>query len=119
MRGFGNTQALPINATRGLRDFSDDLASLAQAFGLTAFHLLGWSMGGNVAIQYAIDSPSTLSTLTLQESGSPFGFGGTKGPEGAPIWPDFAGSGGGTANSEFMQRLGRGDRDSDSFHRAQ
>src|SRR5260370_10130104 len=98
MRGFGDTQVLPINATRGMRDFSDDLSSLAQALGLTAFHLFGWSLGGNVAMQYAIDNPGTLRTLTLQAPGSPFGFAGTKGPEGAPIWPDFAGSGGGTAN---------------------
>ena len=25
LRGFGDTEALPIDATRGLRDFSDDL----------------------------------------------------------------------------------------------
>jgi pimeloyl-ACP methyl ester carboxylesterase len=115
MRGFGDTQVLPIDATRGLRDFSDDLSSLAQALGLTSFHLFGWSMGGNVAMQYAIDSPGTPRTLTVQAPGSPFGFGGTKGPEGTPIWPDFAGSGGGTANPEFVQRLGRGDRGSEQF----
>src|SRR6266568_9302919 len=45
MRGFGDTEVLPINATRGLRDFSYDLSSLAQALGLTVFHLFGWSMG--------------------------------------------------------------------------
>src|SRR5215467_14521036 len=115
MRGFGDTQALPINATRGLRDFSDDLSSLAQTLGLTSFHLFGWSMGGNIVMQYAIDHPGTLRTLTVQAPGSPFGFGGTKGPEGAPIWPDFAGSGGGTANPEFVQRLGQGDRGSEQF----
>jgi pimeloyl-ACP methyl ester carboxylesterase len=98
-----------------MRDFSDDLSSLAQALGLTAFHLFGWSLGGNVAMQYAIDNPGTLRTLTLQAPGSPFGFGGTKGPEGTPIWPDFAGSGGGTAVPEFVQRLGRGDRGSEQF----
>ena len=27
-RGYGDTQALPIDATRGLRDWSDDLQSL-------------------------------------------------------------------------------------------
>ena len=41
MRGFGDTQALPIDATRGLRDFSDDLFSLTQALGLNKFHLFG------------------------------------------------------------------------------
>jgi pimeloyl-ACP methyl ester carboxylesterase len=115
MRGFGDTQALPINATRGLRDFSDDLSSLTQTLSLTSFHVLGWSMGGNIAMQYAIDYPGNLRTLTVQAPGSPFGFGGTKGPEGTPIWPDFAGSGGGTANPEFVQRLGRGDRGSEQF----
>ena len=115
MRGFGDTQALPINATRGLRDFSDDLSSLVQALGLTTFHLFGWSLGGNVVMQYAIDYPGTLRTLILQAAGSPFGFGGTKGPEGTPIWPDFAGSGGGTANPDFVQRIAQHDRGNEQF----
>ncbi len=115
MRGFGDTQALPIDATRGLRDFSDDLFSLAQALGLDKFHLFGWSMGGNAAIQFAIDHADALLSLTLEAPGSPFGFGGTKGAEGTPIWPDFAGSGGGTANPDFVQRIGRGDRGSEQF----
>jgi pimeloyl-ACP methyl ester carboxylesterase len=115
MRGFGDTQALPIDATRGMRDFSDDLFSLTQALGLGSFHLFGWSMGGNVAIQFAIDHADALLSLTLEAAGSPFGFGGTKGAEGTPIWPDFAGSGGGTANPDFVQRLGQGDRGSEQF----
>ena len=115
MRGFGDTQALPIDATRGLRDFSDDLFSLTQALGLNKFHLFGWSMGGNAAMQFAIDHADTLLSLTLESPGSPCGFGGTKGAEGTPIWPDFAGSGGGTANPDFVQRLGRGDRGSEQF----
>jgi pimeloyl-ACP methyl ester carboxylesterase len=115
MRGYGDTQVLPIDATRGLRDFSDDLASLASALNLDSFHLFGWSMGGNVAMQYAIDYPGAVRTLTLQAPGSPFGFGGTKGPDGTPIWPDFAGSGGGTANPEFVRQLGEGDRGSEQF----
>src|SRR5256884_4352186 len=69
MRGYGDTQPLPINATRGLRDFSDDLNSLVQALGLTAFHLFGWSLGGNVVMQYTMDYPGTLRTLTLQSPG--------------------------------------------------
>ena len=115
LRGFGDTQVLPIDATRGLRDFSDDLSALIQALNLPPFHLLGWSLGGNVVMQYAIDYPGTLRTLTLQAPGSPFGFGGTKGVDGTPIWPDFAGSGGGSANPDFVQRIGRGDRGSEQF----
>src|SRR5437899_13000722 len=42
MRGYGDSETLPVNAMRGGCDFSDDLVSLAEALGLTAFHLLGW-----------------------------------------------------------------------------
>src|SRR5437016_8235646 len=110
MRGYGDSEVLPVDATRGVRDFSDDLASFVQALGLTSFHLLGWSLGGNVVMQYAIDYPGFLLSLTLQAPGSPFGFGGTKDAEGTPNWPDFAGSAGGTANPECVQRLAQGDR---------
>ncbi len=115
MRGYGDTQLLPVDATRGVCDFSDDLDAFARALGLTSFHLLGWSLGGNIVMQYVIDHPGTLRSLTLQAPGSPFGFGGTKGAEGTPTWPDFAGSGGGTANPEFVQRLAQGDRGNDQF----
>ncbi len=115
MRGFGDSETLLVDATRGVRDFSDDLNSFVRALNLTSFHLFGWSLGGNVVMQYAIDYPGTFRTLTLQAPGSPFGFGGSKGPEGMPTWPDFAGSGGGTANPDFVQRLAQGDRGSDQF----
>lgn len=115
MRGYGDSEQLPVDATRGLGDFSDDLNAFVQAQGLTSFHLLGWSLGGNVVMQYAIDHPGTLRSLTLQAPGSPFGFGGTKGAEGTPVWPDCAGSGGGTANPEFVKRLAEGDRGNDQF----
>jgi len=115
MRGYGDTETLAVDATRGMRDFSDDLASFAQSLGLTSFHLLGWSLGGNIVMQYAIDYPGTLRSLLLEAPGSPFGFGGSKGAEGSPTWPDFAGSGGGTANPEFVQRLARGDRSDEPF----
>lgn len=115
MRGYGDSQLLPVDAIRGVCDFSDDLDAFARALGLTSFHLLGWSLGGNIVMQYVIDHPGTLRSLTLQAPGSPFGFGGTKGAEGTPTWPDFAGSGGGTANPEFVQRLAQGDRGNDQF----
>jgi pimeloyl-ACP methyl ester carboxylesterase len=115
MRGYGDSEVLPVDATRGVRDFSDDLASFVQELGLTSFHLLGWSLGGNVVMQYAIDYPGFLLSLTLQAPGSPFGFGGTKDAQGTPNWPDFAGSGGGTANPEFVRLLAEGDRGNDQF----
>lgn len=113
MRGYGDSETLPVDATRGVRDYADDLASLVQQLGLPAFHLLGWSLGGNVVMQYVLDHPETVRSLTLQATGSPFGFGGSKDAEGTPTWPDFAGSGGGTINAEFAQRIANGDRGSD------
>jgi pimeloyl-ACP methyl ester carboxylesterase len=113
MRGYGDSEVLPVDATRGVRDFSDDLAAFARALALPAFHLLGWSLGGSVAIQYAIDYPGMLRSLILESASSPFGFGGTKGAEGTPVWPDYAGSGAGTVNPDFVQSLAKGDRSSD------
>src|SRR5215468_11430706 len=57
LRGFGDTDDEPIDATRGLRDFSDDLAAAIEALRLDAVHLVGWSMGGGVVLQYLADRP--------------------------------------------------------------
>lgn len=110
MRGYGHSEGSPVDATRGMRDFSDDLDSFARALGLTSFHLLGWSLGGNIVMQYALDYAGVVRSLILESPGSPFGFGGTKGPEGTAVWPDFAGSGGGTANPEFVGLIAEGER---------
>jgi pimeloyl-ACP methyl ester carboxylesterase len=112
LRGYGGSEAKPLDATRGLRDFSDDLQALVDALGLGGqkVHLVGWSAGGTVIMQYAIDSPVGIASLTLIDPMSPYGFGGTKDVAGTPCWPDYAGSGGGTANPDFVKRLAVGDR---------
>jgi pimeloyl-ACP methyl ester carboxylesterase len=115
MRGYGDSETLPVDATRGMRNFSDDLDAFVRAMNLSSFHLLGWSLGGNVVMQYAIDYPGTLRSLILEAPGSPFGFGGTKDATGSPTWDDFAGSGGGTANPEFVRLLAEGDRGDSQF----
>src|ERR1700675_3888038 len=35
MRGFGDTERVPIDATRGLRDWSDDTFSLVEKLGIS------------------------------------------------------------------------------------
>ncbi len=116
MRGYGRTESKAIDATRGLRDFSDDIhALLSETEGLSGkVHLVGWSVGADVLMQYAIDHADRVASLTFVAPGSPFGFGGTKGADGAPTWPDFAGSGGGTANPEFVKRIGERDTSEES-----
>ncbi len=116
LRGFGYSERLAIDATRGAREFSDDLAALIRCLDLPAFHLLGWSLGGNVALQYAIDHPRMVRSLTLEATASPFGLGGTRDEDGTPTWPDFAGSGGGmAAPPEYVQRLAAGDRGQERY----
>lgn len=116
LRGFGKTEPRPIDATRGMRDFSDDLWSLIQAKGLegTKVHLVGWSTGGAIAMQFAIDHPDAVRSLVLESAPSPYGFGGTKDLDGTPVWPDFAASGGGTANPDFVKRLAAKDRSAEA-----
>lgn len=112
MRGFGDTERVPIDATRGLRDWADDTYSLVRALGIQApVHLVGWSTGGAAIANYAQDRP--VASLTFVDPVSPYGFGGVK-LDGSPCFPDYAGSGGGTGNAEFAKRIADGDRSSDS-----
>ena len=112
LRGFGGTDPEPVDATRGVRDYADDLAAVIAALGLDAVHLVGWSMGGGVVLQYLVDRPGShrVASLTLVDPVSPFGFGGTRGVDGTLCDPSGAGSGGGTANQDFIARLAAGDR---------
>jgi pimeloyl-ACP methyl ester carboxylesterase len=116
LRGFGGSETLPVDARRGVRDFADDLHTALTEGGLVPagrrMHLLGWSLGGGVAMRYAMDHPGTVASIVLESPMSPYGFGGTKGIDGTPCWPDFAGSGGGTANPEMVRRIETGDRGS-------
>ena len=109
-RCFGHSSALPIDATRGMRDFSDDIAEFLHAVGWDRFHLFGWSMGGGVAMQYAIDHPRQVQSLILQAPLSPFGFGGSYGEAGAPVEPAGLGSGAACTNQALLQAIRTGDR---------
>ncbi len=112
LRGFGDTDPEPVDATRGVRDYADDLAAVIDALGLASVHLVGWSMGGGVALQYLVDRPGRhrVASLTLVDPVSPFGFGGTRGTGGELCDPSGAGSGGGAAHPGFVARLAAGDR---------
>lgn len=115
LRGFGDTETKPLDATRGVRDFADDLHSLFEALQINQkVHLVGWSVGGGVIMQYTIDHADKVASLTLLAPMSPFGFGGTKDNNGTPCFADFAGTGAGTANPEFVKRLSEKDASSES-----
>ncbi len=114
MRGYGESETLPVDATRGLRDFSDDIHAVVTELALEAICLVGHSLGGGVVMQYTIDYPEDVQSLTLVAPASPYGYGGTKDLHGTPCWPDFAGSGGGIVNPEIVRRLAEEDRSEES-----
>lgn len=111
LRGYGDSETKPVDATNGLGDFEADLRALVSELGLgTPFTLVGWSNGGGVAMRYAIDNPGAVDSLVLVNPLSPYGFGGTKGEDGTPCFDDFAGSGGGLGNDAFVGGLADRDR---------
>lgn len=114
LRGYGLTEDLPIDATRGLMDWVDDLDALLQAMGIKQHHIVGHSLGGAFIFSWIAKHSDSVLSATLVNPGSPYGFGGTKDLEGTPCYPDFAGSGGGIVNPEFARLIGEGDRSSDN-----
>ena len=114
LRGFGDTEPLPIDATLGLGDMVEDLLSLAEALDLGRFHLVGHSLGGGVAMKVAIARPDALRSLTLVDTMSPYGYSGSKGVDGTPCHEDGAPAGAASVNPEALQRIAAGDRSLES-----
>lgn len=112
LRGFGGSETLPVDATRGVRDFSDDVWSVLDALELDRAHLVGWSMGGGVVLQQLLDRPAAVASVTLISPVSPYGFGGTA-ADGSRLTDDDAGVGAGAANPDFVARLKDGDTSAD------
>jgi pimeloyl-ACP methyl ester carboxylesterase len=114
LRGFGDTDPAPVDATRGVADYADDVRATLTTLGLDRVHIVGWSLGGGVVLQCLRDEPAAFASVTLVNPVSPYGFGGTRGADGTPAEPSGLGSGGGTANPGFIAQLAAGDRSADS-----
>jgi pimeloyl-ACP methyl ester carboxylesterase len=67
-RGHGETAWAPADKY-GVDDMTDDLAAFVSAMGLKDFTLLGLSMGGMVAINYAGRRPKALKALVIVDIG--------------------------------------------------
>ncbi len=113
LRGFGDSEVLPVDASRGVRDFSDDVVSVLDELGVGSAHFVGWSMGGGVVLQLLLDHPERVASLTLESPVSPYGFGGTA-KDGSLLFADAAGTGGGGANPDFVARLDANDTSDES-----
>ena len=68
LRGHGSTAVSAQPFT--IADLADDLNALLDALGATKTHLVGVSMGGMVAQQFALAHPSRLMSLTLADTSS-------------------------------------------------
>jgi len=110
MRGYGDTEPLPVDATQGLGDMVEDVLSLVAALDLGRYHLVGHSMGGGIAMKCAIARPADLLSLTLVDTMSPYGYSGSKGVDGAPCHEDGAPAGAGSVNPDFVRLMGEKDR---------
>jgi pimeloyl-ACP methyl ester carboxylesterase len=112
MRGFGDSEPAPLDATRGLADWADDVHALLTTLDVTdPPHLLGWSTGGAAVARYARERP--VASLILVDPVSPYGYGGVR-ADGTPCHPDFAGSGAGLVNPELVARIAAGDTSDES-----
>lgn len=90
LRGFGDSESLPVDASRGVRDFSDDIRATLLELGVESAHFVGWGLGAAVVLQYALDFP--VQSLAL-ESGIGSGF---------------------TVDPDFIERLTAGDTSSEA-----
>lgn len=114
-RGFGEAELeKKIDATNGMGDLADDAVAMLDHLGIDKAHIVGNSLGGMVVWRMMADYPERFLTVTLVDTGSPYGFGATKDVNGTPCYPDFAGSGGGLSNPELVRRMKEGDQSLES-----
>jgi len=64
-RGSGRTRIPHDDGVRELERFAGDVLGLLDALGLERVHLVGASMGGMIAQQFAIQSPERLRSLAI------------------------------------------------------
>lgn len=77
-RGAGQSDAPPNESDYGVPIFAGDAFALAAQLGWRRFTLVGHSLGGATAAQFALDRPEVLKGLVLLDPASPNGrvFGG-------------------------------------------
>ena len=62
LRGYG------LTAPESACSHSDDLIALLEARGVTRVHVVGLSLGGNIALEIAVRFPERVATLALLDS---------------------------------------------------
>lgn len=72
-RGAAQSDAPADESAYGCKPFADDLHLLIESLGLRQVVLVGHSMGGATAMQYAVDHPERLTGLVLMDPADPDG----------------------------------------------
>lgn len=67
VRGFGKTEVRPADYSMAL--FAEDLYALLRALGIESACVLGYSMGGRIALEFALAHPGMTPGLILANSG--------------------------------------------------
>ncbi|HWZ30489.1 MAG TPA: alpha/beta hydrolase [Bryobacteraceae bacterium] len=67
VRGHGRSAKPP--GPYSVKQFASDAVALLRALDATPAHVVGLSMGGMIAFQMAVDSPETVRSLTIINSG--------------------------------------------------
>jgi pimeloyl-ACP methyl ester carboxylesterase len=110
LRGYGDTEARPVDAARSFGSFTTDLVTLIDALQIESYHLVGHSLGGGINWELLIKDANRIRSVTMVNPASPFGFGGSKGPDGKMTFEDGASSGAGVVNPDFVRLLLAKDR---------
>jgi pimeloyl-ACP methyl ester carboxylesterase len=64
--GFGESQ--PLEGDYYIPELTEFVESFARSLGLEKFHLIGHSVGGGIALNYALKSPHKIKKLVLVSS---------------------------------------------------
>ena len=67
LRGRGDTEGPAADWT--IETLADDVRGLVEHLGLGPAHFVGHSLGSDVALQYALDHPADVKSLTLLKPG--------------------------------------------------
>ena len=82
-RGAGQSDAPPDESAYGVPVFAEDAFQLAAQLGWTRFTLVGHSLGGATAAQFALEHPDVLKGLVLLDPASPTALARV-----TPFWAD-------------------------------
>lgn len=106
LRGYGKSDSSQfINSTNGVFDWVFDLNELVFALNLKEIHVVGHSLGGNIAWGLLAENYEWIKSITFISTGSPFGFGGTKNAQGEWVNSDVSGTGAGMVHPKFVSYL--------------